>query len=546
MKRKISSCLILIVISFLAFNGIVVQGNYINEKNNIILVHNQGPSLKTFHVEKLDYFLHQFATDVDVVFEQDLTAEHLQHKDLLVVYSEDQSQIRSETIKLIEQYQNPTLFIGENIQQFSTFSIDIEQRDSFVHEVIREDIKKNYHLEKPMRIKRITLKDELNQRILMNGKRGNELYPLILQRNNDFYVSFQDLSTDALRLLDEIIRGILNDQPDETLAYFMIPSLSPLSDANLLENVGFYLVEKDIPFILTVQPFHINDETGEMTTLDQAKQLVKVLQKLQSNGATIMLSLPERKDVTLKAKEQFTNKQQYETYLTEYITDERRFLVDTVENSIAELVTHELYPLGVDISNTPIFKENFQTLKKYFSTVIGKTQIRKFSMEKMQLPNVPSTATFLWGINLYPTVLEVTPNISLTTVAQQVEHLVNNDEFIGISIDLVMDLDMFKNYLSVIEPFIENRWLDMKSLEHTVTTEQINISSNKHNGMIAEQQINWLNHLLKRLGPMTFFEKVLWSVAFIVILFISTFILMTIYLRSQVKKRLFMERRKGG
>lgn len=64
--------------------------------------------------------------------------------------------------------------------------------------------------------------------------------------------------------------------------------------------------------------------------------------------------------------------------------------------------------------------------------------------------------------------------------------------------------------------------------------------------MIAEQQINWLNHLLKRLGPMTFFEKVLWSVAFIVILFISTFILMTIYLRSQVKKRLFMERRKGG
>src|SRR5690625_7790604 len=61
-----------------------------------------------------------------------------------------------------------------------------------------------------------------------------------------------------------------------------------MSDANKLLEVGDYLNERNIPYILVVIPVYVTPETGERIYFSESNEVLKVLRYLQSSGGTVI------------------------------------------------------------------------------------------------------------------------------------------------------------------------------------------------------------------------------------------------------------------
>lgn len=549
MKRKF--LLVIIVISLFVIQPLTTYSYHLKNIHDdavkLLLVYTNKSKSQTANVQQLDYMLHHFTEQVTVISDDQLDRTHLEQATHLIYYGEDEQQLNPSSKHLLQSVKIPIIAIGHNATQFNLLEKNRSEEIVNIERIHDSKEQRNIHLEQTLSIKHIKQEKNAFTHIYLFGAKGHDSYPLLGKIDENYYFSLIDLTKETVTVLAELFHDLLPVvHSEEQQTYIMIDGIQPFTDPDHLLNIGTYFIEKEIPFLLNVQPFIQSIDGKSMTTLDESKELVKVLQQLQTRDGSIVLDshlLKANESLNLnKSMSHFPNVETYEQYLQKQRATEEEMLKDAIERATHELLKVDLYPLAVHLSDELMFAENYKVISNYFETLF-KSDRNIFEEDYIFRP-MPflSTASYLKDMIVYP--LTMSMNSVATDLSKELS--LSFDTFNGIMFPVDGTIDQLDRYINVLDQLDQINWLNLRHTNLSVQIDQATIQTDNLGHISVDDYSTWWDRITDYRESLSFFEKVLWTVTIVVIVFISLFLLFALHLRTQLKKRLFMERKSNG
>lgn len=552
--------------------------DYQNDELVILFIYSTSKNEKNGNVKKIDMLLRHFTNRVQTVSEQEVKLKDFTSATHVVYYGEKRKKMNDIVLSGFRAFPGPIIAIGENVEQISRFA-DLH----FVTDGKMNGVSLNQKTPKdvPMhRVKRFSKPKNAN--VWLYGHRGEETFPIFVQINHhDFYFAVTSFIDSVVsHYFADLLHDIFpNDHPHEHLAYLRLEDIHPQTDPEKLLEVGEYLIQRNIPFLLVVIPVYIDPKTGEKVYFSKSSKLLRVLHYLQKNGGTVIahgythqyresetgegfefwdvendqmiVALnPEDEVERVKTQDYFANAEDYQSYMESLKRNERTYIEDRLRNSIHELVRYELYPLGFEVPHYTISQQGYTVISEYFSSIFGKLQLDDRHWKVMDSPPYVTTAEHVNGMTIYPETIGFVDPL-LPNSIQKIENLIQQaaivrDGVIGGFYHPYLGLDHLPPLIHAIEKIPNVTWLDLKQTKQHVNSERVEIISNDTGEVVVKNDLSWRDEWKKKLFSVTWFEKILWLVTFIVFMFVCMFFGFSVYLRSRVRKRLFRERKTFG
>lgn len=541
-----------------------------NDHVRILFIYSTKQQKVTPNVNKLDILLHHFTKYVSITSEAELTKNDMQAVTHLFYYGEDKQSLREQTIQLIDEFSGKIIVIGENIEQipaFHGFEVESEVR---INGISFEQIKGKRNLQGNVRANQLDETSDLQ--ILLYGYIGLDPVPIMTQKDDLFYLAVTKIEDMTLTYFAEILHDIIpNHHKKEYLAYIRLENIHPLTEPEKVLEAGELLNKRNIPYILVVKPVYKNSETGEQVHLADAKELIEVLQYLQGKNGTIISngyanefqSGYEFWDVeydqfitkaTFQEERQhifgsgdFPNEKEYEVYMETLQEQEKAYITQRVESSITELVKEDLYPLAFTAPFDAISQQGYRIVSDSFSSMFGQVQLTDDTFHSMYAPPYITTGSLLHGLTIYPDtigdVTNFTANSDASTFEKLDQALIVRDSVIGVRYQAYLGANYMERFLKQLETIPNINWLDLQNTEQSVRTQKIQLESDEMAPIVVTNELTWQDEWQEKVKQVTLFEKILWAVTFLVFIFVSLFIIIALYLRLQLKKRLFRERK---
>lgn len=575
--------LLLSVFLFISFAQYAVAQTQLDEFQNddisILFLYSNYQNEMSPDVIKIDMLLRHFTRHVRVVSAQNAESRDFGLATHVFYYGEHKQEINEFILQELDTFTGPVVVIGENGEQIPSFHHFKQLGEINVNGISQAgDEHDMTSLPSMTLIKQIKENDK--QDILLYGHRGQVTYPLLAQEGHRYYFAVTAIDSIIQSYFAEILHDILpNDHPHEHLAYLRLEDIHPLTDPDKLLEVGEYLNDRNIPYILVVIPVYITPGTGERVYFSDSPTLVKVLQHLQNNSGTVIahgythqyrdsetgegfefwdvennqfiISNDPRASIEkIKSQDSFANEQDYMTYLKSLKEKERDYIEQRLRQSIHELVSYSLYPLSFEAPHYTMSQQGYSIVANYFSNLLGEIQLSDEEWTVMDSPPYVTTGQNLNGMTLYPeTIGYVDP--SLPNPFQETEKRVDQvsivrDSVIGGFYHPYLGIEYLPEFLAKYEKISNVTWLDLKKTKQWVLTEDVHIQSDGTGEIFVEDTLSSLSGVINKQDSASLLEKILWGVTIIVSLFVLLFFLFSIYLRTRVRKRLFRERKSVG
>lgn len=544
---------------------------------HILLIYSTNGNTYSPHVKMLDLLLHHFSQHVTIVADDEVTHEDFQTVTHLFYYGEHEKNLPDLVTNGINQFSGTVVVIGKNNEQFT------EYKELTTEEIVQiEKLGKNVEKEKTSLpylypIPNITVAEDWS--VLLHGYKGEEKHPLLMKKGKNYYFASADLNEIVAYYFADVLHDILpNTHASEHVAYLRLEDIHPMTDPKKLLEVGEYLNERNIPYILVVIPVYITPETGERVYYSDSPEIVQVLQYLQSTSGTIIAHgythqyrdsetgegfefwdvengqfitemTPNVAIEQNKQREDFANEAAYAAYIDALKENERKYIEQRMEQSIHELVSHQLYPLAFEAPHYTMSQQGYGITSNYFSSILGQIQLSDEFWEVMGTPPYISSAQFLNGMTLYPETIGYV-DLSLeqpfrNTEKQLKKALIVRDSIVSGFYHPYLGVEYLPEFLAFFEQVPNVRWINLKETKQSVATDKVKISTDPLGDIQVKSDLTWLDNL-KGQTHLTFVEKVLWGITVVVFLFVVLFLLLTLQLRIRMKKRLFEERKKVG
>lgn len=322
---------------------------------------------------------------------------------------------------------------------------------------------------------------------------------------------------------------------------------------------------------MAVQPVYTNPETGDVTTLQEADELLKVIQEAQSSKATLLVQgytndqkagyefwdinfdqpMMEQvdKEAMLKRKPQaaFQTREEYEAYREDLSEKEQAYVQTRLEKAIKALVKEELYPIAFTPSYGLMGEAGYEAVATYFSSMLGPVQLLDENSTALYAAPFKTRASFLQGMKLYPTTVGDISPISTAGHEEMIKNLAKaqivRDGMIGFSYQTYLGAGQLSKQLDKVEQISSLQWLDLSQTEQTVSTGIISIQSSTDQAIHFVNHLTWKDRFTDWINQFSILEKMLWVVTLFVFVFVVLFLLFALHLRLQLKKRLFEERK---
>lgn len=575
--KKLTVFIILFILILPGFT----YGKSNTTKMNILVINSSDSLLNQSDARELEILLTHFSKNVELKHISEMLHVNLQEFTHIFYYGQHKKKMEKEIVEKIDNFTGDVIFIGENSNQFTSYSnIEIGNYVS-INNISANFSPESFSLRIPIQVKQI--KSEEENTILIHGYQENKKIPLLLQvsENRYYLTTTKDGrigSKELLQYFTEALHNILpNNHGQEHETSIIIDNVHPMSDVKQLKEIGKYLNEKNIPFILAVTPIFITPENNEWVSFSKNNEVLKELHDLQETGGTIIANgytnqlwgnyqnyefwdnkhdqfitaWNEDDAVKILKQENFANKQSFDEYLKTYKEIEADYIHHQIELSIHDLVEHELYPLAFKVPQNKISQQGYQIIAKHFTTLIGQIQLSDENSNLLSRVTVKSVNPNLEQMELlnYPLTVNNVDFTSLTSmneIERELKELfIVKDSNLGILYPSYLGIDPLKELVIQIEGKEKIKWFNLKETQQEIKTNQITIKSNE----LGEIQFNDNRGIVEkfidsRRGKLI--ENVLWTIIGIVIIFISTFFIITIYLRMSLKKRLFGEKKPIG
>lgn len=541
------------------------------EEQNVTIIYSSKSNDVPPEVYMLDALVSHFSDNVDILRDTEVSPDSLDETTHLFYFGVNPATIPESTRDQINQSKSPVYGVGYNVNQLEAFdelNLMTRQGVSKFHQA-RTDQSLTFDLADT-----ILSVDGSSSVVHANSIHQGERHPVIVQTDRHFYSGIYNLlNRSSLFVADSLFDFFQVNPVGEHVGYLRLEDINPSTDPKLLEEVGNYLLDRNVPILLAVITVYVEPESKQHVHYIDRPQLLDVVRRLEDRGATVLshgythqyrssetgegfefwdvennqpVLVPSNETPPLlKKRDVFSNEQDYEEYIETQLEGETSYIQSKLTNSIHELVSLDLEPLGFEAPHYTMSHSGYSLTSKYFSNIFGQVQFSNTNWEVMGTPPYIAKPSLLGGMTLYPETIGYIRTDLLRPVDEmrraRDELMIVRDSMIGGFYHPYLGTEHISDLIDMMESTPGFRWLDLREQTEWVRTEEVSITA--MNGAITMQDERArVMSQLSLYAPTSFLERALLVLALITFIAVLTFLLYTFYLRGQRKKRLFKER----
>ncbi len=522
-------------------------------------------------VYKLEALVSRFSDEIITVRDVDIETRAPGQADYIVYYGLSTAIIPDLAREQMEAADVPIYAIGHNATQLSMFmGLDMTRISgaSEFHQA-RTDETVTFPLADV-----VTTVEGDALSIHASLMRNDEASAVIVQSGPHFYAGIDNLLSPSSILLADTLFDFFSVEANEGhVGYLRLEDINPSSDPALVEAVGNRLLDRGVPILLAVIPIYTDETSGQRIRLNDRKELVDVLRQLEARGATVLahgythqyrtsetgegfefwdvennqpVFVPSTETPPqLLAREAFPSEAAYRSYLEPLLAGEADYIRTKLTNSIHELVSLGLHPLGFEAPHYTMSHSGYALTAEQFTNVFGQVQWSNTNWQVMGATPYVSRPALLNGMTLYPETIgyvrtDIPRPIDEMRRALN-ETLLVRESMLGAFYHPYIGMEYVDQVVDLMESAPGFSWLDLRLQDERVMTEDVLIETNEAAFVLRDER-NVLTRQLHTFVPASFFERALMGLALITFLAVTAFLTYTLYLRSQRKQRLFKER----
>ena len=434
------------------------------KKHKVLIVYHNNSEEQQLEIRKLDLLIGHFTTDITIKqVNEVINKDELNDFTHIFYFGQRKKSLSRDEILKLSNYTGVLFYLGKDIQQFEKNALD-------------------------------NINDNEKLTVLFSDLNSEKPYPLIYKKGEIYYMNTETIYGELGEKLGEILFDVFNTKRSDGVKSLRLEDVHPKSNPRKLEEIGAYLSEQNIPYMITVIPVYYNPETTEEIHLAESPKLVKVLRKMQENGASIILHgyhhqyretetgegfeywdvdndrpIYQDKDEKVLFRKDFKSKYDYDAHIKKGEAFEKEYIKSTVTKGITELVEEGIYPLAFEAPHYTMSQLGYKELSKYFSTYIGQIQISDETYMKSYTPFYHTEPLMLGGMRLYPeTMGYIEPNNK-----HAIENMLEESKYISTYSDAhlsffyhpYLELDRLQEIVQKMNLYEEYQWFDLKKIK---------------------------------------------------------------------------------
>lgn len=534
--------LIYLLVFVLCISDLNIVNAEAPKNKHILIIYTKDESKAAEQVRILDSLLGHFSKNISIIEDNKLDTIN-KSKFNYIFYINLTKRLYSEVGTFVDDFKGPVFIIGRSIDLTSKrFNFIKTNGETLINSITLLSNNLELHCSEDRIV--VNIKPNTSAEVLLLGrkKEGGNI-PLLVKKNQSYYLAAESLFDPIGKALGEILFSFFNQQSDKQLhKYLRLEDVNPKADYNVLMEIAKYLKSKHIPYMIALIPVYVNPESGEEVHLSNSPQLVKTLQYMQNNGASIILHgyrhqysneetgegfefwdvkqnrpIMQEQSQLAKGREDFSTEQKYQSYVIKGKAYEKKYFTEAIQSGVQELVTHKLYPLAFEAPHYSMSQEGYKILSKHFSTYVGKVQLTDQTWKGVYAPLYDSTPHFLHGMKLLPETVGYVVDGDKDSINNIRSTALINEEFSDAYISSYyhpyLGISKLKKLVNIMESVPNAEWLDLKNSESYVSIPKITLSASYGKVIVKKSFISSdyeRNYILKKI--------ILWIAVFLLLL----------------------------
>ncbi len=504
---------IITIIFLLAGSNVMAAEKTKKEVPKVLVVFSSENGEIDQHQRTLDMLLGRFAEDI--VFK---SVSQVEKKDFeaithLFYYGQQKKILSPAFVEMVQDYTGVMVAMGHNVEQIGgRFSF----LESFPAEVAVDQFISVHAPDKkfsfiPQLIFDLGFSEYHSVETLITGKIGKAEYPFFVRCNNSYYFASPDIYPPFSIAMAEGLYDVFEEENASLMmhpGYIRLEDIHPLVDHHKVMAIAKILKRKEIPYMVAVIPVYTNPETGKQYHFSDSPGLLKALKYMQKNGGSIVLhgythqfrlsetgegfefwdiehNMPiyhnQDEKVTVKTREDFESRGEYENYLSQRKVFEREYIEKKLTKGIQELVNYGLYPLAFEAPHYTMSQHGYQVTSEYFSTYTGQLQISDQDCEIMTTVPYITKPTFLHGMTLLPETMGYVAPGNPRTIKEMLNRAQDYQFVRGGMVagfyHPYLGVELFEELIARMEEIPNISWIDLKQRNNRVSAENVAIWS---------------------------------------------------------------------
>jgi len=471
------------------------------QKIRVLIIFTSDETNDLTHVRILDTIVSYFTSDIiSKSQEESINLDKFTHVFYVGFLNK---QIPSGLINQMEKFQGKVMFFGKNIEQLKkryefvkTGGLDTIRSVSIPRTTIRTEIEET-RTTKEIEVKKI-------EKVLAYG---DDTKPLIVRDKDSYYVGTTNFHNPVGMVLGQILYEFFEKEPSVIkVKYLRLEDIHPKTDVKKLKDIARYLKNQQTPYLVTVIPVYMSSTTNKEIHLSDVPELVKVLQYMQKNGASLILHGYKHQYRDTETGEGFefwdveNNRPVYQKRNDEIIIPsnlnelkkleafERKYIRDAIQRGTEEMVAHKLYPIAFEAPHYAMSQAGYEVLSHYFSTYVGQLQITDQSWKSSYSPIKSGKPSFLNGMTVIPETIgyiEAGKQNQEDPIKESLKNMKSlgddisqySDSYLGAFYHPYLGLDALKEVVTTLNSYSNTIWLDLKQSPNEVKVDDIHIQS---------------------------------------------------------------------
>lgn len=524
LMRKITVLMLVLVGIIYPFTNMSLTKAESKQPKVLIIYHSESEEQKE-EVRKLDLLIGHFTGDITIIQTNEvINKQNLDDFTHVFYFGQRSDDLGESEIPKMGDYKGAFFYLGIDVEEFEQTSLR-------------------------------GINSEEKSEVLYSDSTADKPYPLIYKKGGNYYLNSEYIFGQISENLGEVLFDFFDAKRGSPMKSLRLEDVHPKSDPKKLKEIADYLKEEKIPYMITVIPVYYNPQTGEEIHLSETPKLVKVLRKMQENGASIVMHgyyhqyrdgetgegfeywdvdndrpIYQAKDEEVLFRSDFKTDEEFSAHIKEGLVFEKDYIKSTVTKGVSELVEEGLYPLAFEAPHYTMSQSGYKVLSNYFSTYIGQIQISDETYETSYTPFYDSRPAMLHGMKLYPETLgyvEPENNQAVDEILGEVKYISEySDSHLASFYHPYLGLDRLKELVQEMNKYVNYEWFSLKTESNKVNVDGIVIKSS--NGKITVDRSLMKQFIVK--------FKTMWWVVFP----LGIFVLIVIY---SIKNKYYSNRK---
>lgn len=445
---------------------------------SILLIYPRN--VETNGIKVLDIIVSQFIKNIDTI-ESDKEINDIDSYDYIIYYGENNENISSYMKDKLENYNGKLIGIGHNVEQ-------LESKFSFIklgEEVSVNNISYNNKNGKANIAHSVREIIEINSgNLLGQASKGEFKTPWFVSNENEkvFYISLTNIFSEWSLFFREALVKCLDYPKSTNKISLRLEDINPTRDPKTLMDIAKYLKSKDIPYMVVLIPVYKDVKNNKVYHLKDYPEIIEVLRYMQDNGGSIVMHgyTHQYRDSETGEGFEFWDAESDSPLDNPDNISETDYIKSRLENGIDELTAHKLYPIAFEAPHYAISQNGYKIVSEYFSNYVGQIQLSDDTMNSSFETMGVSNPSYMNGMTIIP---ENLGYLDEDNIENGIKSIQNDSKYYNNFSNVIMSafyhphlgIDNLKKLVEILESNENVEWFDLKDVDATVKTSNINI-----------------------------------------------------------------------